>query len=96
MKKEERVDRLDECCHAEMIVLTGSAHRRWVIPSTPLILSDLMVEKKQKLRAPTTMAGLVRYEETEESLIKLEPKHIVGIAIIIIILEFILFLLIPI
>jgi len=34
MKKEERVDRLDECCHAEMNVLTGSAHRRWVIPST--------------------------------------------------------------
>jgi len=55
-----------------------------------------MAEKKQKLRAPTTMAGLVRYEETEESLIKLEPKHVVGMIIVIIILELFLFLLIPI
>jgi len=54
-----------------------------------------MAEKKQKLRAPTTMAGLVRYEETEESLVKLEPKHVVGVAAVIIILELLLFLLIP-
>lgn len=54
-----------------------------------------MAEKK-KLRAPTTMAGLVRYEEAEESLVKLEPKHVVGTIIAIIIIELFLFLLMPI
>ncbi|NIM47584.1 MAG: preprotein translocase subunit Sec61beta [Candidatus Aenigmarchaeota archaeon] len=46
---------------------------------------------KKKLRAPTGMAGLVRYEEDTESRIKLEPKIIVFIAIAIIFLEILLF-----
>jgi len=51
-----------------------------------------MAEKK--LRAPSTIAGLVRYdEEDKESFIKLKPIHVVGIAIALIILEIILFLL---
>ncbi len=49
-----------------------------------------MVDKK-KLRAPSGMAGLVRYEEDAESKIKLKPKIVVFIAVAIIILEIILF-----
>ena len=51
--------------------------------------------EKQKLRAPTGMAGLVKYEDEGESLIKLKPAHVVGIAVGLIILELILFLLMP-
>ena len=49
-----------------------------------------MVDKK-KLRAPSGMAGLVRYEEDTESKIKLEPKIVVFVAIAVIILEILLF-----
>ena len=48
-----------------------------------------MVDKK-KLRAPSGMAGLVRYEEDTESKIKVEPKIIVFITVAIIILEIML------
>ena len=51
--------------------------------------------EKQKLRAPTTAAGLVKYEDEEESLIKLKPVHVVGIAVGLIILELILFSMVP-
>jgi len=47
-------------------------------------------------RAPSTIAGLVRYdEEDKESLIKLKPIHVIGISIVLIILELILFLMVP-
>lgn len=46
---------------------------------------------KKKLRAPTGMAGLVRYDEDTESKFKMEPKMIVFIATAIIILEILLF-----
>ena len=52
--------------------------------------------EKQKMRAPSTIAGLVRYEEEGESLIKLKPMHVVGIVAVLIVLELILFLSIPI
>jgi len=46
---------------------------------------------KKKLRTPTGMAGLVRYEESAESKIKMEPKIVVFIGVAVIILELILF-----
>ncbi len=46
---------------------------------------------KKKLRTPTGMAGLVRYEEGAESKIKMEPKIVVFIGVAVIILELILF-----
>lgn len=49
----------------------------------------IMVDKK-KLQTPTGMAGLVRYEEDEESKFKLEPKVVVFVGIAIIVLEIIL------
>lgn len=51
--------------------------------------------EKQKLRAPTGIAGLVKYEDEGESLIKLKPVHVVGIAVGLIVLEIILFLIMP-
>lgn len=50
-----------------------------------------MAEKKQKM--PTSSAGIVRYEEDEESLIKLKPIHIVAASIILAVIELLLFLL---
>ena len=57
-------------------------------------ISDIMAEK-QKLQAPSGIAGLVRYEECEESLIKMKPIHVVGIVIALIATEVILFLMVP-
>jgi preprotein translocase subunit Sec61beta len=52
--------------------------------------------EKQKLRSPSSVAGIVRYdEEDKESLIKLKPMHVIGISVALIILEIILFLMIP-
>ena len=49
--------------------------------------------EKQKLRTPTGVAGLVRYDDEEEdSFIKLKPIHVFGIAIGLIAIEVILFL----
>jgi len=50
-----------------------------------------MAEKKQSM--PTSIAGIVRYDEDEESLIKLKPIHIVVISVTLIIIELLLFLL---
>jgi preprotein translocase subunit Sec61beta len=55
-----------------------------------------MAEKPKRQQTPSTIAGLVRYdEEDKESLIKLKPIHVIGISIALIILELILFLMIP-
>ena len=49
--------------------------------------------EKQKLRTPSSVAGLVRYdEESGDSLIKLKPIHVFGIALALIAIEIILFL----
>jgi preprotein translocase subunit Sec61beta len=53
-----------------------------------------MSDKKQ-LRAPMGMAGLVRYDEEEESLIKLKPEFVVAIGVALIIIELILLFLVP-
>ncbi len=43
--------------------------------------------KKDRYRLPTGMAGLIRYgEETKEQL-KVEPKHVIAVCIIIVIIE---------
>jgi len=53
-----------------------------------------MAEKRQ-MRAPSGMAGLVKYEDEGESLVKLKPMHVVGIAVGLIVFEMILFLAFP-
>lgn len=49
--------------------------------------------EKQRIAAPAGMAGLVRYEDTEEPLIKLKPEHIVALAAALVVIEAALFLL---
>lgn len=48
--------------------------------------------EKERMQAPSGMAGLVRYEETDESLIKLKPEHIVIMAAGLIVVELALFI----
>lgn len=48
--------------------------------------------EKQKMQAPSGIAGLVRYEEDKDALIKMKPIHVLAIAIGLIVLEAILFL----
>lgn len=56
----------------------------------------MKMAEKQKLRTPSGVAGLVRYdEEAGDSLIKLKPIHVFGIAVGLIAIEVILFLTIP-
>ena len=50
-----------------------------------------MAEKKQ-MRAPSGMAGLVKYDDDDKSLIKLKPMHVVAIAVGFVVVEAILFL----
>lgn len=49
-----------------------------------------MAEKKN-MRAPSGVAGLVRYDEEDDALLKLKPTHVVVVALALIIME-ILFL----
>jgi preprotein translocase subunit Sec61beta len=51
--------------------------------------------EKQKMRTPSGIAGLVRYDEVGDSIIKLKPTHVLGISIALIVLELMLFLFIP-
>jgi len=54
------------------------------------------VAEKQKMRSPSGVAGLVRYdEEDKESIIKLKPVHVIGICIALVVLELVLFLTMP-
>ena len=54
-----------------------------------------MSEKKQ-MRSPSGMAGLVRYDEGDNSAaIKLKPLHVVGVAVALIVLEAVLFFMVP-
>jgi len=47
---------------------------------------------KNKLKAPTGAAGLVRYEEDAESKISLEPRMVIVIGVAMVVLEILLFL----
>ncbi len=46
--------------------------------------------EKQRMEAPTSMAGLVRYFEEEKSLIKLKPEHVAGTCLALVAIELIL------
>jgi preprotein translocase subunit Sec61beta len=50
-----------------------------------------MVEK-QKLTAPSGMAGLVRYFEEDKSIIKMKPEHVLLLAAGLIVFEIVLLL----
>jgi preprotein translocase subunit Sec61beta len=43
--------------------------------------------KKDRNMMPQSTAGLIRYFEESEEAIKLKPQHVVGIAILIIVIE---------
>lgn len=47
--------------------------------------------EKQRMAAPSGMAGLVRYFEEENSIIKLKPEHVVALCAALVILEILLF-----
>jgi preprotein translocase subunit Sec61beta len=51
--------------------------------------------EKQRAQAPSGMAGLVRYYEEEDSLIKLKPVHVLGICVSFVFLEIMLFAFLP-
>jgi len=42
---------------------------------------------QKRLRTPSGVGGLVRYEEEEKSLIQLKPTHVIGIILGLIALE---------
>ena len=46
--------------------------------------------KKDKIRMPTGMAGLMRYEEEAKEAIKLKPKHVIAFSFGIVVVELIL------
>jgi len=54
------------------------------------------MSEKKMLRQPSSIAGLVKYEDEGDSLIKIKPMHVVGICVGLVILEIILFLALPI
>jgi preprotein translocase subunit Sec61beta len=45
------------------------------------------MSKKDRNMMPQSTAGLIRYFEESEEAIKLKPEHVVGIAVLIIIIE---------
>ncbi len=45
------------------------------------------MSQKDKNMMPQSTAGLIRYFEESEESIKLKPEHVVGIAILIIVVE---------
>ncbi len=49
-----------------------------------------MSEKDKKIYMPMGAGGLIRYAEEDKKLIKLKPKHVVGIVGGIVVLELIL------
>jgi preprotein translocase subunit Sec61beta len=55
----------------------------------------IIMAEKQKLRAPSGMAGLVKYDDDDKSLIKIKPVHVIEIAVGLIALEVVLFLMFP-
>jgi len=46
--------------------------------------------KKDKVRMPVGMAGLMRYGEEAKDQIKVKPKHVIATCIVIVIFELIL------
>ncbi len=48
---------------------------------------------KEKMQAPSGMAGLVRYYDEDKSLVKLKPEHVIGICAGLVVLEILLYML---
>ena len=48
---------------------------------------------KEKMQAPSGMAGLVRYYDEDKSLVKLKPEHVIGVCAGLVILELLLHML---
>ena len=46
--------------------------------------------KKDRLRMPTGMAGLVRYGEESKEQIKIKPKYVIGFCVVIVVMELLL------
>jgi preprotein translocase subunit Sec61beta len=51
----------------------------------------IIMSNKDKMKTPMGSAGLVRYDEDNESKLKMEPKVVVFISVAIVVLEIILF-----
>ena len=47
--------------------------------------------EKQKMRTPSGVAGLVRYDEMDTAKISMKPIHVVGIAVAFAVIEAVLF-----
>lgn len=70
-------------------------HIRQAMPSTlPKNKSDFMA-KQQQMQAPSGMAGLVRYFEEDESILKLQPNQVLAICGGLVALEIAMFFLVP-
>ena len=54
-----------------------------------------IMAEKQRAQAPSGMAGLVRYYEEDEALIKLKPVHVLELCIGFVVLQVMLFSLLP-
>ncbi len=48
-----------------------------------------MAKDSEKVYMPSGMGGLIRYSEEEEQLIKMTPKHVVGIVVGVVVFELI-------
>jgi len=46
--------------------------------------------KKDRIRMPTGMAGLVRYGEEAKEALKIKPKHVIVFCIVVVVLEVLL------
>lgn len=55
-----------------------------------------VMSHKQQLRQPNSIAGLVKYEDEKDSLIKIKPMHVVGICVALVVMELVLYLAMPI
>lgn len=53
------------------------------------------MSKQKQMQAPSGMAGLVRYFEEDQSILKLKPEHVLGICIGLVVLEVMMMFLLP-
>jgi len=53
------------------------------------------MSKKQQMQAPSGMAGLVRYFDEDKSILKLQPEHVLGICIGLVVLEVLMMFILP-
>jgi len=49
-----------------------------------------MVRRKNRVYLPMGTGGLIRYPEEGEELVKLKPKHVIGLVVGIVLLEIVL------